>query len=182
MNTLTTGFVIALFVSIPPGSNTALCVTSARNGARGAVPIILGAAATDAVYALLAAAGVIAATAVSTTIAHWMAALFCLVAAGLLWTHRIESVSPRAAVFLALLNPATAVLWLGLSEMTVAHPFGATATIFWVVGVAAGTATWFSILAVASSRLYRPLPSAYRLIVQRSVSVAVAATAVMLVA
>jgi threonine/homoserine/homoserine lactone efflux protein len=181
MNTLATGFVVALFVSVPPGSNTALCVTSARNGARGAVPVILGAAATDVLYALLAAAGLIASTTFSAVVAHWLAAVFCLVAAALLWTRRTASVNPRAAVCLALLNPATAVLWLGLSARTVAHPIGIAATIFWMLGVAAGTTTWFSVLAFASSRVHRPLSSDYKLIVQRSASVAVAAAAVMLV-
>jgi threonine/homoserine/homoserine lactone efflux protein len=182
MDTLAAGFAIALLVSMPPGANTALCVTSARDGARRAAPIILSAALTDVTYALLAAAGVIAINSANATATHWLAAGFSIVAAGLLWKHGTRSISSRAAAGFALFNPATAVLWLGLSAMTATHPHGVSATVLWATGVAAGTTTWFSGLAILSSRMHRTLTLRQRLAVQRGFSVLLAAAAVLLIA
>jgi len=181
MDTLAAGFGIALLVSIPPGANTALCVTSARDGARKAAPVILSAAATDVTYALLAGAGLIAVGAADATLTHWLAAGFSFIAATLLWKRRTQPVSPRAAVGLAVLNPATAVLWLGLSAMAVAHPHGPSATFLWVLGVAAGTTTWFSVLAVVSSRMHRTLALHQKLAVQRCFAVLLAVAAVLFI-
>ena len=181
METLAAGFWIALLVSIPPGANTALCVTSARNGARRAMPVIFAAAATDVLYALLATGGLIVVDAANTMAAHFLAAVFCVIAAVLIWTHRAACVPPRAAFGLALLNPATAILWLGLSAMAAAHPQGPSATILWVLGVGAGTTTWFSGLAFASSRVHRQLAPSHTLMAQRSIAILVAITAILFV-
>jgi threonine/homoserine/homoserine lactone efflux protein len=142
------------------------------------MPVIFAAAATDVLYALLAAGGLIALDTASTMTTHFLAAFFCVIAAALIWTHRAVSVPSRAAFGLALLNPATAILWLGLSAMTVAHPRGPSATILWVLGVGAGTTTWFSGLALASSRIHRRLTPGHTLMMQRSIAILVAITAI----
>jgi threonine/homoserine/homoserine lactone efflux protein len=180
MNTLFAGFGIALLVSIPPGANTALCVTLARGGARKAIPIILGAAATDAIYAILAAVGILAVNTISVDATHWLAAAFCVLAAALLWLPRLQDVSGRTAIGLAVLNPGTASLWLGLSAFAVAHPKGLSLGL-WVLGVAAGTATWFSGVAFASARLQRVLLPTQQLLLQRSFAIALVAGGVMFV-
>jgi threonine/homoserine/homoserine lactone efflux protein len=179
--TLVAGFAVALFVSIPPGMNTALCVTSARQGVRNAVPVILGAAMTDIMYALLAAAGLIVFDPAGIAVAHLLEAGFCLIAAVLMWAYRAAPVPSRTAFGLALLNPGTAVLWLGLSA-TIVHPHDASSTALWAVGIGAGTTTWFSVLALASSRLHHRLTSRHTLLVQRSFALGLAVTATLLIA
>ena len=52
------------------------------------MPVILGAATTDIIYALLAAAGLIVFDAAGIAVAHLLAAGFCLVAAVLMWAYR----------------------------------------------------------------------------------------------
>ncbi len=172
MHTLALGFGVALLVSIPPGANTALCIIFARDGVRRVAPIILGAAATDALYALLTAIGVITANNLNATFAHWLAAAFCVVAAVFLWSRRIDAISAPTAISAAMLNPATAALWLGLSALPVARPHGAVDLGLWVLGVAAGTTTWFSTLALLSARLHRIFTPNQGLVLERSFSIA----------
>jgi threonine/homoserine/homoserine lactone efflux protein len=182
MNALITGFGVALLVSMPPGANTALCVASARGGMRRAAPIIAGAAATDATYAFLAGIGVLAANTFSGGLIHWAAAVFCLLAAALLWSERTESLSSQAAVGVAVFNPATAMLWLGLSTLVIAHPHGTpTHLALWVLGVAAGTLTWFSALAFLSAHLHQVLAPARSLMVQRTFALFLVALAALFV-
>lgn len=180
MVTLLAGFGIALLVSAPPGANTALCVTSARHGARRAVPVILGAAATDVAYALLAAAGLMVVTPVGSLVVHLIAAVFCAVGAVFMWIRCAPSLSSRTAFSIAFLNPATAALWFGLSAMALTHPHGLLPTASWVIGVGLGTTTWFSLLAVASSRAQHGLSSSRALLVQRAFALALAAAALLL--
>lgn len=182
MNALASGFGIALLVSMPPGTNTVLCVTSARDGARRAAPIIVSAAAIDVVYALLATADIIAVAAVNVAVAHWLAVGFSLIAAVLLWTRRTNPVSHRAVIGMALLNPGTATLWLGLSTVSVMHLHGPVATTQWVLGVAAGTTTWFSMLAFASSRVHRTLTPHHGFLIQRFFAVLLVVSVTLLTA
>lgn len=182
MGTLLTGFGIALLVSAPPGANTALCVTTARQGVRRALPVIFGAAATDVMYALLAAAGLMVATHAGTLVVHLLAAVFCIIGAALMWaTHAPAVVGSRTAFSIALFNPATAALWFGLSALAITHPHGIFPTASWIIGVALGTTTWFSLLAIASSRAQRRLSSVQTQLVQRALAVALATTAILLV-
>lgn len=181
MSTLVAGFGIALLVSAPPGANTALCVTTARQGVRRAVPVILGAAATDVMYALLAAAGLLVVTQAGTVIVHLLAAVFCTIGAVLMWAKRTPMVGSRTAYSIALFNPATAALWFGLSAMAIAHPRGLVPTASWIIGVALGTTTWFSLLALASSRAQRGLSSTQVQLVQRGLAIALATAAILLV-
>lgn len=180
MGTLVTGFGIALLVSAPPGANTALCVTTARQGVRRALPVIIGAAATDVMYALLAAAGLMVATRAGAVVVHLLAAVFCIIGAVLMWQKHVPTVGSRTAFSIALFNPATAALWFGLSAMAIAHPHGIVPTVSWVTGVALGTTTWFSLLAIASSRAQRGLSSAQAQLVQRTLALALATTAILL--
>lgn len=168
MEALIEGFGMALLVSIPPGANTALCVTSARGGMRRAAPIIAGAAVTDATYAFLAGIGVLAANTLNMDVVHWAAAVFCVLAAVLLWTQRSEKLPSHAAVGVALFNPATATLWLGLSALAIAHPHGSPGLTLWVLGVAAGTLSWFSALAFISAHLHQVLAPARSIFLQRA--------------
>jgi threonine/homoserine/homoserine lactone efflux protein len=180
VETLVAGFGIALLVSAPPGANTALCVTSARHGARRAVPVILGAAATDIMYALLAAAGVMVVTQAGTLVVHLVAAVFCTIGAAFMWTQRAPSFGSRTTFSIALLNPATAALWFGLSALAITHPHGLVPTASWVIGVGMGTTTWFSLLALASARAQHRLGPAQILLVQRVFAVALMTTALLL--
>jgi threonine/homoserine/homoserine lactone efflux protein len=165
VTTLLVGFGVALAVSIPPGANTALCIAVARNGARQAVPVIAAAAATDALYAVLAAAGILALNGISHDAVRYLAAGFCLVGAVLLWKPG-ALLSTRTAVGLALLNPGTAALWLGLSAITRVRPHG-LGLLFWVLGVVAGTTTWFSGLAIASAHIHRRVSNSGALLLRR---------------
>jgi threonine/homoserine/homoserine lactone efflux protein len=181
MTTFSTGFEIALLVSLPPGSNTAYCVALARNGARKAMPIILGAAVVDAGYALLAAAGIIAAHTLSITLTHALTAAFLVIAAALLWPRFAPDVSGQTAVGLAILNPATAALWFGLAPLVFTHHRDPAHVGLWVLGVAVGTATWFSGVALASARLHRFLTPEQQVWVQRGFAILLTVSAGLLV-
>lgn len=182
MVTLLAGFGIALLVSMPPGANTALCVSRARGGAWNAAPVVVSAAAVDSIYAVLAATGLVAAAgAINSTLLHQLAAVFCLTAAIFLWRSSRSGLSARSVIGLAALNPGTMALWLGLSALAVAQPQG-VGLLYWVVGVAAGTTVWFSAIAIASARLQQLLAPQHQVTVQRAFAAALCLPAVLLFA
>jgi threonine/homoserine/homoserine lactone efflux protein len=104
-----------------------------------------------------------------------------LVAAGLLWP-RGEAVSGRAsytAVAAVALNPATAVLWLSLAPLAHLDMGSAVTPGLWVLGIAVGTAGWFSGLAILSARLHGTLTAPRQRVVQQALSGLLAAGALL---
>lgn len=106
------GIALGLVVSIPPGPNTALCIDLACSGVRRAVPLITGAALTDAAYSLLAASGILILSQASSQALAYLAPCFLLGTAVLAWSPK--SLSGKMSASVALLNPATAAIWLSL--------------------------------------------------------------------
>jgi threonine/homoserine/homoserine lactone efflux protein len=146
-----TGLALGVVVSIPPGPNAALCVDLARGGVRRAMPLITGAALTDAAYSLLAASGVVIASRASSEALALLAPCFMLATAILLWAP--ITISPRAAVGVAVLNPATAAVWLSLSSNPALQASSLPELLIRPLPVALGTAAWFTALAVVAAKL-----------------------------
>jgi hypothetical protein len=69
----------------------------------------------------------------------------------LVWSSK--STSPRAAAGIALVNPATAAIWLGLSSAPALQVLSLSDLLARAAPVALGTAVWFTLLAVAASKL-----------------------------
>lgn len=151
MNVAMTGIALGLAVSIPPGPNTALCMNLACGGVRRAVPLIASAALIDATYALLAASGILLANQASSELLAYLAPCFMICVAVLTWSPRWTS--PGTAAGIALLNPATAAIWLALSSVPALRVLSLSDLLARALPVALGTAVWFTLLAVAASRL-----------------------------
>lgn len=132
-------------------------------------------------YALLSAAGLMLIPRSGGFAVHVAAAVFCLTGAVFMWKRETSSPGSRLVFGLALLNPATASLWLGLSSMATAHPHGLVSTACWVFGVGIGTTTWFMLVALASSRAHRRFNPVQQLVLRRGFAAALAAAAVLLV-
>jgi threonine/homoserine/homoserine lactone efflux protein len=150
MGLFLTGIALGIVVSVPPGPNSALCVNLASGGVRRAVPLITGAALTDAAYSLLAASGILFASRASADLLSLLIPLFMLGAAILVWSP--APLSAKAAVGIAVLNPATAAIWISLSSVATAP--APTASELWLrpLPVALGTAMWFTLLAVLAAK------------------------------
>jgi threonine/homoserine/homoserine lactone efflux protein len=151
MDLFATGIALGIVVSIPPGPNTVLCIDLARGGVRRAAPLITGAALTDALYSLLAASGVMILARASGQALTLLAPCFAIAAAVLLCSQ--SAISPRAALGIAVLNPATAAVWLSLSSNPVLRAGSGPDVLFLPLPVALGTAAWFTALAVTTAKL-----------------------------
>jgi hypothetical protein len=129
------------------------------------MPLITGAALTDAAYSLLAASGVLLASRASSSVLTTLAPFFMLGAAVLVWSP--ASLSAKAALGIAVLNPATAAIWISLSSVPAAHTLSAPEVLLRPLPVALGTALWFTGLAVLAARASIRLRPEHILAVQR---------------
>jgi threonine/homoserine/homoserine lactone efflux protein len=150
MSLLATGIALGFVVSLPPGPNSALCVNLACGGVRRAVPLITGAALTDAAYSLLAASGVLVASRSGAGLLAYLIPFFMLGAAALAWSP--SALPSKAVVGIAVLNPATAAIWLSLSSVPSVQAISLPDLLMRPLPVALGTATWFTLLAVLAAR------------------------------
>jgi threonine/homoserine/homoserine lactone efflux protein len=172
MSLFATGIALGVLVSLPPGPNSALCVNVACGGVRRAVPLITGAALTDAAYSLLAASGVLFANRASSEMLTLLIPFFMLGAAALAWSP--SSLSTRAAIGIAILNPATAALWIGLSSVPGVQTLSVSELLMRPLPVALGTAMWFTLLAFFAAKAtvrLRPEQTAW---MQRLLAIALA--------
>jgi threonine/homoserine/homoserine lactone efflux protein len=151
MTLLATGLVLGFIVSVPPGPNSALCVTLACGGVRRAIPLITGAALTDAAYSLLAASGILIASQAGAEVLAVLTPCFLFATAILFWSP--GSRSSKATFGVALLNPATAAIWLSLSSIPALQALSVTDLLLRSLPVALGTAIWFTLLAIATAKL-----------------------------
>jgi hypothetical protein len=168
MSSIAIGLVLGFVVSIPPGPNSALCVNLASGGVRRAVPLITGAALTDAAYSLLAASGILVASQAGIGTLQYVLPLFLLATAALSWFP--DSISSKAAAVVPVLNPATAAIWLGLSSIPALQALSLPEALLRPVPVALGTALWFALLATASARASVSLGPRQTLLLQKSVA------------
>ncbi|HVO55479.1 MAG TPA: hypothetical protein VMT37_13790 [Solirubrobacterales bacterium] len=150
MATLAIGLVLGFAVSIPPGPNSALCVSLASGGVRRAMPLITGAALTDAAYSLLAASGILLASRTGVETLRYLTPAFLFATAALTWWP--TSIPSRAFAAVPVLNPATALIWLGLSSVPALQALSLPEALLRPIPVALGTATWFVLLAVVSAK------------------------------
>lgn len=74
-----------------------------------------------------------------------------LATAILLWSPL--EISPRATVGVAVLNPATAAVWLSLSSNPALQAASVPDLLIRPLPVAIGTAAWFTALALATAKL-----------------------------
>jgi threonine/homoserine/homoserine lactone efflux protein len=169
MNLALTGVVLGLAVSIPPGPNSMLCMNLACGGVRRAVPLITSAALTDAAYSLLAASGVLFASHASSAIFAYLAPCVMIGTAVLIWSPRWTS--PTAAAGIALFNPATAAIWIGLSSAPSLRALSPADILARTLPVAFGTAVWFTLLAIAASRFSHRVGSQHTTSMQKALSV-----------
>jgi len=117
---------------------------------RRAIPLITGAALTDAAYSLLAASGVLVASRVGVGVLVYLTPCFMLATALLAWSP--SSLSTKAGIGVALFNPATAAIWLSLSSVPALRVLSTTDFLLRPILVALGTAAWFTLLAAAAAR------------------------------
>ncbi|HET7445170.1 MAG TPA: hypothetical protein VFJ57_10975 [Solirubrobacterales bacterium] len=151
MDALAIGLLLGLVVSIPPGPNSALCVTLASGGVRRAMPLITGAALTDAAYSLLAASGILLASRAGVEVLSHLTPVFLLATAAL--TLAPGWMPAKAAATVPVLNPATASIWLGLSSVPALQALSLPEALLRPIPVALGTAAWFVLLATASAKV-----------------------------
>ena len=151
MTLLATGLALGLLVSMPPGPNSALCINLASGGIRRAVPLITGAAVTDAAYSLLAASGVLIASQASSDLLALLTPCFLIATAILIWSP--SSLSSGTVFGLALVNPATAAIWLSLSSIPALQALSVPDLLLRSLPVALGTAIWFTLLAAVTAKL-----------------------------
>lgn len=168
MSTLAIGVALGFIVSIPPGPNSLLCVSLASGGIRRAVPLITGAALTDAAYSLLAASGLLIASKAGVRALEYLGPGFILATAALTWFSAV--VPPRVVAAVPVLNPTTAAIWLGLSSVPAAQTLSLPEALLRPLPVAIGTATWFALLAAASARTGMKLGPGQTLLFQRSLA------------
>jgi hypothetical protein len=145
------GLALGFLVSVPPGPNSALCVSLASGGARRALPLITGAALTDAAYSMLAATGVLFLARSGIVVLGFVVPAFMLATAVICWSP--GSLSGKGAAFVPMLNPATTAIWLGLSSIPWIQAMSLSEAMLRSIPVAIGTAMWFALLATASSRI-----------------------------
>lgn len=163
MEALLSGVVIGLSIAVPPGPNAALCMGQTLAAGRGAgVRAGFGAASAHAVYATLAVVGVGRA---SELVARDGAAVrllagIALVGLGLrmeLTRARRRAPSTRAfaaTLALGLANPLTLLYFTAVVALG-AMPSGAATLV--ILGVFAGSALWWIILAYSVAALGRRL-------------------------
>ncbi|HEY8502561.1 MAG TPA: hypothetical protein VIL21_07725 [Solirubrobacterales bacterium] len=157
---------------MPPGPNSALCVNLACGGVRRAAPLITSAALTDAAYSLLAASGILFASRASSETLSLLVPFFMLGAAALAWSP--SSFSTKAAVGIAIFNPATAALWISLSSVTAAQTFSLSELLMRPLPVALGTAMWFTLLAFVAARVSVRFRPEHTTLMQRLLATALA--------
>jgi threonine/homoserine/homoserine lactone efflux protein len=151
---LPAGIVLGLGVSFAPGANTALCLSLARGGITKAMPVVVSAALTDCVYALLCLAGVLSALSMDAMFIGWLSVGFLAVAAVALWPRTDDPPRKTTAVAMAAFNPATAAIWLGLTSTTLSVSKAAPGHLLLLpLGALIGSAGWFFALAYVSSRV-----------------------------
>jgi threonine/homoserine/homoserine lactone efflux protein len=117
---------------------------------RRAVPLITGAALTDAAYSLLAASGVLIASQASISLLTYLTPFFMLGTALIAWSP--SSLPAKAGIGIALFNPATAAIWLSLSSVPALQALSPSDLLLRAVPVALGTAAWFTLLAAAAAK------------------------------
>jgi hypothetical protein len=145
------GLALGFLVSVPPGPNSAVCVSLASGGARRALPLITGAAVTDAAYSILAASGALLLARSGIAALEFVVPAFMLGTAVICWSP--DSAPGKGAAFVPILNPATTAIWLGLSSLPWIRAMSLPEAMLRSVPVAIGTAIWFGLLAVATSRI-----------------------------
>jgi threonine/homoserine/homoserine lactone efflux protein len=156
MTLIVTGIALGLIVSVPPGPNSALCVNLACGGMRRAVPLITGAALTDAAYSLLAASGILIASRAGGGILVYLTPCFMLATALLAWSP--SSLPTKVGIGVAFFNPATAAIWLSLSSVPALRALSLADLLLRPIPVALGTAAWFTLLAAAAAKAGARLP------------------------
>jgi threonine/homoserine/homoserine lactone efflux protein len=150
MTWIATGIALGLIVSIPPGPNSTLCFNLACGGMRRAIPLITGAALTDAAYSLLAASGVLIASRADASVLAYLTPIFMLGTALIAWSP--SSLPAKAGIGIALFNPATAAIWLSLSSVPALQALSPSELLLRSIPVALGTAAWFTLLAAAGAK------------------------------
>jgi membrane protein DedA with SNARE-associated domain len=88
--------------------------------------------------------------------------------AALIWSP--QWTSPTAAAGIALFNPATAAIWIGLSSVPALHALSPSDVLARALPVAFGTAAWFTLLAVAASRFSRRIGPQHTTTLQQALS------------
>ncbi len=151
MTFIAIGLALGFLVSVPPGPNSAVCVSLASGGARRALPLITGAAVTDAAYSMLAASGVLLLARSGIAALEFVVPAFMLATAVICWSP--DFVSGKGAAFVPMLNPATTAIWLGLSSLPWIQAMSLPEAMLRSVPVAIGTAMWFGLLALATARI-----------------------------
>ena len=163
MEALLGGVIIGLSIAAPPGPNAALCMGQTLAGGRGAgLRAGFGAAGAHAVYATLAVVGAGRASGLLGRDAAAVRMLAGLVLVGLglrLELTRTRSRRPPRRTFavslaLGLANPLT-LLYFTAAVSLGAMPTGAAPLV--VLGVFAGSASWWAMLAYAVAGLGRRL-------------------------
>jgi threonine/homoserine/homoserine lactone efflux protein len=144
----------------------------ACGGVRRAMPLITGAALTDAAYSLLAASGVLIASQTSADLLVLLTPCFLLATAILCWLP--SSPSSKVTFGATLLNPATAAIWLSLSSLPALRSLSTSDLLLWPLPVALGTATWFTLLALATAKLNIRLSSRLSMGLHRAPAIALA--------
>jgi hypothetical protein len=89
--------------------------------------------------------------------------------AAFIWSPRFTS--PTAAASIALFNPATAAIWIGLSSAPALRVLSPSDILARALPVALGTAVWFTLLAVAASRFSRRIGPRHTESMQKALSV-----------
>jgi putative LysE/RhtB family amino acid efflux pump len=162
MNTICMGVLLGLSIAVPPGPNAAICMSrTLAAGRKVGFRCGLGAAIAHAVYASLAVAGVDRASGLldrSTFTLHIAGGLL-LVALGLrlgrtrpVPASRSTSRAYVTTLAVGLGNPLT-ILYFAAAMTAGAIPAGSGALL--VVGVFAGSAAWWCVLASATAAVHR---------------------------
>ncbi len=162
MNTLCMGVLLGLSIAVPPGPNAAICMSrTLAAGRQVGFRCGLGAATAHALYASLAVAGVDRASGLldRSTFALHIAGGLLLVALGLRLgrTRSAPTSCSSSRAYLTTLavglgNPLT-ILYFAAAMTAGAIPTGSGALV--VVGVFAGSATWWGVLALVTAAVHR---------------------------
>jgi putative LysE/RhtB family amino acid efflux pump len=162
MNTICMGVLLGLSIAVPPGPNAAICMSrTLAAGRKVGFRCGLGAATAHAVYASLAVAGVDRASGLldRSTFALHIAGGLLLVALGLrlgrtrpVPASRSTSRAYVTTLAVGLGNPLT-ILYFAAAMTAGAIPAGSGALL--VVGVFAGSAAWWCVLASVTAAVHR---------------------------